>query len=434
MFRKLFSHKSPGPDIRFGRHGDTHKSPEQQAAWGLAVEAFQAGSGGKALEYLLQYLRDEHAENVIWETRPAEKIVFVLLQGSQRIEGTWDPLIGLRAKAEVAKLEGPVPGLSKLLLSTNMALRYCHYALGADDVLCLRAESSVGEAYPHKIYQTLRELALTADKADDILAHNFPNVRFLGNAPITEASPVETGAKQFWLRAWVENALSEAAKPPANAYPQAITYLLLGTAYKIDYLLAPEGPLRDSIDQIDDCFAENPLQPLAERQQGMTALLQAILREKHTHWYRSAHTFGLRQPAAHERLSAIIGEEMALAEWFLHQNLPELACSAAEYAVGHCLYHYTAPPPVEAMFDLLFRVTCPEYYRDLGFRHRFADNSGNPRETAIRQSLKEIGARYHETFPFFAPLTAPLLYTSTAHFALSLLHFIKNADLRQPNL
>src|SRR3954470_15169788 len=109
MLDKLFNRnrrKAPvDPAITFGRYSDNNKPVEKVNRWTEADNLFKEKKYPESFDAFFEYLRDEEAQNVVYERNGAEGR-FQVYQGSKIVRGTFDKD---QVKAEVSLAKMPQP-------------------------------------------------------------------------------------------------------------------------------------------------------------------------------------------------------------------------------------------------------------------------------------------------------------------------------------
>src|SRR5882762_7692234 len=93
MFDKIFGRnkkkQEAGPDILFGRYSDNNKSLPQVTRWTDADNLFKEKKYPESIDAFFEYLRDDEAQNVVYERNGAEGR-FQVYQGSKIVRGTFN--------------------------------------------------------------------------------------------------------------------------------------------------------------------------------------------------------------------------------------------------------------------------------------------------------------------------------------------------------
>ncbi len=431
--RLLYLNKRPAdpPDLILGRYTDAFKSKAQLAHWERAMRAYESGRVLEACRALLLYWLDEPRQNVRWQ-QDGDTLRFSLLQGSQRIEGQIEADY-VRAESKVAQAKELSVGFMRRLMEHNCSLKFCRFALDPNNVLVLCFEIPLIEASPTRLHQALRELALWADKQDDLLVDEFSTL-----IPITfggkDLPEAEKAAKYAFITCQIRSAFDLMDKGPVRPEqrPGVYAYLLLSVIYRIDYLVRPEGVTMDILERASRSYFSRQEQPLYTRVLTLRRELQKILdrpREQVlAELYRTEATFGLVAPLPFERLVQLIENERNNMEWALEKGYDTLAMAVPQYLVSYTLFHYVPPEPVYDLLRLFLRVTESEFFDALGLPI-FTKANGSLHRSAVLVAIEELVAKHRKTTPNFKPKTQLLDFSSMPMFGKTFLELICRLEL-----
>ncbi|HNG90494.1 MAG TPA: hypothetical protein PK858_09825, partial [Saprospiraceae bacterium] len=237
------------PNIPFGRYTDAYKSKEQADLFNRALECFESGERLAAYRAFLSYLKDDRQDNIEWEEeKQGEQTVlkFQFWQGSRRIFGTATEE-KLSAESHIAVAEDLQVGFLRRLMEANYSLKFSRFALAPDNMLAIKFETRGVDGSPLKLLHALRELAIHADKQDDLLLDEFKTLRPVETHSYGNVTEQEKEVKYAFVREQIEAvcALLDQKKPEPDKYPGTYAYLLLAVAFKFDYLIKPEGFMMD---------------------------------------------------------------------------------------------------------------------------------------------------------------------------------------------
>ncbi len=438
LFGSLFSfgkQKTAEPSVVFGRYSDAYKSEAQQAAWNRSLILFEEGRPLDAYRELLTFMRDDAENNVTWK-EDEKGIQFEFRQGSRRITGQANRE-RVKVESRIAWAEDLNVAFMRRLAEHNFALRYARFALTPDNCIAIVFDSSIKDGSPYKLLQAFRELAINADKQDDLLLEEFRSLRPV-EEPLTDPDlPLrEKTAKSDYTHQEIGvllQALKE-GKPDPNRYPGGYVYLMLGTAFRLDYLVRPEGFMMDTLEKIyQTYFAKDEKQPAAKVEM-LKKLFQKIIdrapEDLQQEMYRTRSTFGINPAVRHDRIQALIDGELPKMEWHLEQRHSEMmAMAIPKYIVGYALFHYAPPPPVTALMQLFLRVSEHTFFTALGFSNKMVGPEGKLQKNAIEQAIKQVAESWRSRFPKIKVNTSGLDYTSLPLFARSYLTMVRNMEL-----
>ena len=419
------------PQHRFGRYTDAYKSKAKHAAYTQAADAFEDDRFLNSVEAFLDYLRDEAEDNVKWQ-REGDELYFELYQGSKRVTGLADAS-HLRASARIARLTTPNGELLQRLTAMNYELKYSRFALDAEDCLTIIFDTPVYDASPYKLYYALKEMALRADKQDDLLLEEFDDA--LSPVEVTHLEPLSAREKELkldFLRQRIQSLLDYLDSGQLDPYehPGAVAYLLLDLVYRLDYLLTPEGHTMEALERMHRMyFAQEDDQPVTHKNVRLLAELQQLLERAPESFgeelYAGKSTFGITLPVSHDRLATLINNELPNLDWYQDNGYPEVARAIPGYIVGYALFNYAIPLPDRELLHLYYRVTEEAYFRELGYTERCLDKEGRPSKKAVRSAVSRVVRRYREAYPWFSPEVGEVGYGSMIDFSRTFLEMVK---------
>lgn len=436
FFERLFGNfsgqKNNQPDVVFGRYSDAYKTADQMAAWERSLQLFDEGQPLEAYRTFFRYLRDEAADNVRWNDNP-DLLHFEFWQGSRHITG-FANAEKLKAESKIALAGDLNVGFLRRLMEANFALKFSRFALTPDNALAIVFDTSTQDGSPLKLQQALRELALHADKQDDLLLDEFKSLQAV-DPVITDLPEAEKQVKYDYLRAQIEQsfAVFDRGKPDPNQYPGGYAYLFLAQAFRLDYLLRPEGFMMDALEKMHGSYfakdERTPQRKVLGLRQDFQQLYERPKEDFYKEFYRTRSTFGINQAVNHDRLVALIDGELPNMEWHLQQNHAELALAIPQYIAGYALFHYAPPLPDRDLLHLFFQVTEQAFFKTLGFRLELLDEKGLPERRNVTAAIKDIFEANKAKYPKLRADFNVLNFSSMPLFAKTYLEMIRNLDL-----
>jgi hypothetical protein len=240
-----------GPHIPFGRYSDNNKPIEKVERWNEADQLFKEKKYHRSIAAFFDYLRDEDAANVEHEQING-KGKFSFYQGSKIVRGFYDEEM-MEAEVALAKMAAPSVPVMRRLLEMNFTLYYTRFAIN-EDKLCMMFDSDIQTANPSKLYYALKELSTKADKQDDLLVQDFTSLVPVDTDHIMQVPVEEKEVKYKYMQKWITETLQLVQSVDADKYSGGIAYLLLALAYRLDFLMVPEGTLLLDIERIVDIY------------------------------------------------------------------------------------------------------------------------------------------------------------------------------------
>ncbi len=424
MLDKIFSRpnkkqendKEPG--IIFGRYSDNNKSVTKVEKWNLADTLFKEKKYFQSIDAFFEYLSDDEIENVVHK-RDGNKGAFYFFQGSKIIRGTYDEHL-LEAEAQLALMPVPSVPVMRRLLEMNFTLYYGRYAMDKGKLYML-FESDINTANPSKLYYGLKELATKTDKQDDLLVQDFNSLQPVDTDHLEAIPDEEKEIKFRHFKKWITETLDTINSIDADKYSGGIAYLLLALAYRIDYLIVPEGKLLLSLEKVVEIYFRKDERQVTEKNQEMMECFQKLLEKERSEFFpylfRSRYTFSIVTPQNFKTIADAIYNANQNINWYKENKLPEVAARISEYGISYCQYSYSLPKPVTELFHLFMNVNYNDYFIELGFDELLYDkNSRQYNKEAIIQRIEAIEAKWKEKYPEFKMKTDKIKFDNQVAF------------------
>ena len=407
MLDKIFSwskkktEETTEPEIRFGRYSDNNKTVEKVEWWNEAESLFKEKKYYESLNAFFEYLKDDEQENVFHE-KEGSKGQFSFFQGSKVIRGFYDEE-KFEAEVHLAQMPQPSVPVMRRLLELNFNLYYSRYALN-EDKLAMLFDSDIETANPSKLYYGLKELSTKADKQDDLLVHDFATLLPMDNSHIIEIPEEEKAIKLKYFKLWIQETIDLAGTIDADKFSGGIAYLLLALAYRIDYLILPEGKLLSELEKVVEIYFRKDDRPVTEKNQEMMDCYQRLLlkdkEEFYPYLFRSKYTFSIVTPQNYKTITDSIFNANQNIAWYRENKLIDIAAQISEYGFSYCQYSYSLPRPISELFQLFMQINYSNYFKELGFRNDFLHSETNEYDKeAIISRIKAIDQKWKTKYP-----------------------------------
>jgi len=419
--KKKVEEQQKEPAISFGRYSDNNKPIEKVSRWTDADNLFKEKKFTESFDAFFEYLRDDSMNNVVHERNGAEGR-FLFYQGSKIIRGTYNAE-HLEAEATLARMPQANVPVMRRLLEGNFTLYYTRYAMH-DERLCMRFDSDVETANPSKLYYGLKELATKADKQDDLLIQDFTSLESLDTDHIVEIPEAEKEIKYSWFQKFIAENLSYIRSLDSDKFSGGIAYMLLALAYRIDYLVVPEGKVLQEIEKIVDIYFKKDERTVLEKNRDMIVEFEKLVnfskQEVFNALYRSKHTFAIVSPQNWKTIADAIYNANQNINWYRDNNYPRIAAQISEYGMGYCQFSYSLPRPVTEFFHLLMRVNHGEYFKALGFKKTYYSPESNEfNQEKIEAKINNIIDKWKEKYPKLKMKTDKIKYDNLMEFNVS---------------
>jgi len=421
MFDRIFKwgkKKPERPAIQFGRYSDNNKSKEKINLWAVAEKLYKEKKYYESISSFFQYLKDDEVNNVAFQ-RFGTHFKFEIYQGSKIVRGSGN-LKRLHAKVILAKMQQHSVPVMRRLLEQNYSLHYSRYSLNHGK-LYMQFDDDIKDASPNKLYYALKELSITADKQDDLLVQDFHLLEKLDTDHIEEIPMHEKEIRYEYMQKWIRETLQVVKELDAEKFVGGITYLLLALVYRIDFLITPEGTVRNELEKIQSVyFKKDNLSNLQKNSLMVVTIEQMQQKSKEEVFkdlFRSTSTFSIRQPVNYSNISeAITGANKSMA-WYRDNKHPEIASTISEYGISFCQYSLSLPRPLTEFFHLFMEVNYNEYYTSLGFKEVYYNiNSGRFNKEKIEESISSICRKWKKKHTHLVFNVLKLKYESRVSF------------------
>lgn len=406
------------PRISFGRYSDNNKTVEKTNRWADADRLFKEKKYQESMDAFFDYLRDDETGNAALQ-RNGAGFNFQIYQGSKIVKGSGNT-DHLQAEVSLTRMTQPSVPVMRRLLEQNFALYYSRYALDGDR-LCMRFDSDIEAANPNKLYYALKELATKADNQDDLLVQDFASLQPLDTDHAEPVSPAEMETKYAFMQKWIAQTLDYILTLDADKFSGGISYLLLALAFRIDYLVCPEGAIRNALEKIPLLYFAKDEKPVLEKNQAMIEGfkgLQARTKEEFAkNLYHPRSCFALGVPQVHKTIADAINVANNNMAWYRDNNYPLIGQQVVEYGFSYCQYAYSLPKPLSEFFLVLMKANYSEYFSSLGFSELYYDPEKKKfNERAITDKINNISEVWRKKYPSLYFNTQSLRYDNLLNF------------------
>ena len=421
---KPFTSPLPGlASVQFGHFSDTNNSPAHTEKRTKAIELFREKKYQSSLEILLGWIQSERDGSAIqWQETGSQTFDFTLHQSTRLIEGNFDGQF-LHACVPLARSDAPGTAVMRRMLELNNDLQYTSAGLDEEGTFYLVFDTEASTASPQKVFNGLRELALVADRQDDDLRADFPDLLPVPSAPIKLLSEKELEVKSTYFHKWIGDTLAEAQNLDMDAYAGAIAHLLLTLVYRLDLLLSPDGRLMLELEEISNLYwADKDEKTLVSRN---AAMLKAV--RKLQSWtlddlaaclHLTKDSFAGHPPPQLNKMRDNIVVALRDAEVYAGRSQPQLESTLLEYGLLCNQYLYAMPDLVRDLTLIQQAVLHPRFFADLGLEVAFYDEAHDTvNAEAVARSVGAALEEWKAVFPRADIDFSKLNFASRAAFA-----------------
>ena len=387
--------------LRLGRYSDAYKSADQLAAWERSMAYFAEGNLARCFLHFLHYLRDPVEQNIHWVADQKGGLSFELLQGSRRISG-WLGEPFCEAVTTIGLCRPCAEPLLSELLKVNDKLQYCRYGLGSDGQIVLRWSANASESDPYRLFFSLRELSVQADKIDDLLIQQYKDVQPVFEPHIQEYPEGENQIRVKWLRTKVHDLMSWYAKDRSfhERYPGGLSYAILALLYKVEFLLCPQGALREAIEQAHKTYFQAGQGNAQERMEHLLAIMESAVartdQDLHGEFYKVVTTFGLVQPISFHQLKTQIETELAQIDAYDRGDTRVYVPHISSFLIGYGLFNYALPGFVRDLYALYYYMEEERLLFTLGMPPFLEGESKHRAKDKLVHTVRELQATWSD--------------------------------------
>jgi hypothetical protein len=403
----------------FGRYSDCNKSNAQLDEWDLTVKLQKELKFKDSFRALLNYIGDPALKNLTYEEK--EGIIhFQFQQGSKLVHGTSDG-VQMVAESRIAAFEKPSLPVMRKLATLNYSLKYSWFSIH-DNTFMIGTKALHADSSPTKLYYALREIAINADKQDDIIVDEFSSLQQTDSSCIVEIPTHEKEVKRKYLHQWIDETLKKAEELDPVKSNGLISYLLLTLNLRIDYLICPQGVLMDKIEKIQGIYSHKEKDYILKNKEIISAFKEirqlpdeAIFKSL----YNTISTFSIVSPANYKQVADFIFEEAKSRDFYLNNRNFDAIVVIYEYIAGYLFFNYGLSKPIHDLVNLFMHVMHNSFYQEMGLSVQYQDATGNLNKQKIVSAIQQILNENRKKYPLFSFRDSVLDFSSKYRFAMT---------------
>jgi hypothetical protein len=241
------------------------------------------------------------------------------------------------------------------------------------------------------------------------------------NEHLVEIPEEEKAIKFRYFKLWIQQTLDLAGSIDADKFSGGIAYLLLALAYRIDYLIVPEGKLLSELEKIVEIYFRKDDRMVTEKNQEMMECYQRLLSKEEEMFYpylfRSKYTFSIVTPQNYKTISDSIFNANQNVAWYRENKLTDIAAQISEYGFSYCQYSYSLPRPISELFRLFMQINYTNYFKELGFKSDYYNEETKQYDQEnIIARIKAIEQKWKSKYPEFDFKTDKLKFDNKVSF------------------
>jgi hypothetical protein len=415
----------------FGRFSDSFKSKEKTDFWRVAVESFENKNYFDSFRNFVKYADDDETNNIKL-TDNGSSLDIEFYQGTKLVKVKIDDK-KVNAESDIAIVTKSGVAFMRRLLELNYGLYYSRFSL-KDGMIVLKFDSSIIDCSPSKFYYAIKEIALKADKQDDLLTKDFNMLQ-----PVIEVNTIiipesEKNIKYKFYKKWIEETIKTVNLLNEKSYEGGISYLLLSLVYKIDFFLLPEGNIVNELEKLSSNYFTDDGKTFIEKNNSLKDGLQKLNDEPENKviesFYKTISAFSVLNPTNFSPVLNIIKDNQKNIKYYIDNKNEKIALAIYEYIFGYCLYNYGMVKCVSHFFKLAMVLINYEYYLEItgssGNKYFIDENKLDEKliKDEINDEIKNSGTEY----PELSLNTANLNFSSLLNLLHSFLKEIQNLN------
>ena len=410
--------RTEGVGIYFGQFSDNTKTIQQIQTCRRAINLIEEQQHLDGVEAYFGYLKDERFNNVVWQ-REGDQLSFLIYQGPVIVRGNVSGNI-LKANVDIGSVEEPDNSLTDYLLEENHKNYYSRFSLKGNHIKVNIELDLTRQGISSLLYENLRELSLQSEKAFRHIQASFPQIVPTDTATDISIPHAETTMKYKYFRKWIEETLEIAGEQDVIA--ESVLYRTL--AYRLDFLLAPEGLLKKTINDIHWIYFTNDGSSEEYRNQKMEQKFRQLLakpeKEITKSFCRTLYTFTQRRKPAENEVMDIL-EELQEDIRFYSDREPEVVKNLYQQAPLNMQYVCSMARPFTDLFVVYMQVMYSDYFRDLDLP-AFRSDDGKIDVLSVKKAIRSIEESWQATYPDFRFNTDEVMYDSSGSFYPSFIY------------
>lgn len=405
--------------VRLGRYSDCNKTESQLKFWDDSVALRKDGRHLDSFRALLGYIKDPALNNLSYKENNGV-IEFNFQQGSKIINGRCDAT-EMSAECRIAAFDTPSVPVMRKLATLNYSLKYSWFAIH-DNAFLIKTRGLHADSSPTKLYWALREVAINADKQDDLIVQEFSSTHQVDSSDTPDIPMSVKEIKFRYLHKLIDTAFEKInALDPVKNNGQ-ISYILLTLNMKIDYLLAPEGVLTDKLEKIQGIYNHKDkdyLQKNSEMKDAFKEIRDMPADTVYKSFYNTISTFSIVSPAGYKQVADFVFNESKTKDYYLEHKNYEAIVSIYEYIAAYLFFNYGMKAPLQQITSLFLHIFNNEYYNEIGYPEKYRDSNGNLNNQKIINSIQKIVNQNRALYPKFQFRTQQLDFSSDHRFAIT---------------
>ncbi len=378
-------------DFFFGQYAGVEKNKLQCDYFEKSIQNYKVQKFLDAFEYFFRYLRSSETENLAF-TRDKSKIDFSLIQGSKIIRGLINEQ-DIYAEAEIVRFADTETKVMHKLLQENYFLKYCKFAI-KNNIYNLKFHSITSDTNPESLYSALLEMAIYADKYDDLLINEFKNMTPMNTKHIHYITGKKVNLRLSYLKKLCKDIINTTIDNKNLNRTYVTHYKMINKLYAIDYLIAPGGTLKNKIRTLIDTSIKTDESQKHELNKKIKHDIDELLKSDETELKNDLQgiikTFPEKEISDLSKIKNFIKQNLNKAHFFSNEYLLESRNLIMENTVVSLPYKFGMTATHEKILLILWQYYHPDFFNETSFKNIFFINNNQFNEKLIKNYISSI--------------------------------------------
>ena len=420
----------------FGRGINADMAKNEEELFNKAYEAFEKKEIINAYEYFFQSLlnyKDGTSNQNIILIREAEKLRFIIYQGSARINGhTTDEK--LYAEVTMVKKENANVALKRYVLERNYQFTYVNYCSDTN-VIKLKINLDNITMTPQKAFYPIRELALNADYDKEHMLSEFGQNELEEITHIKKPEKSEMKVKYKYLHKWIDQLNDKIHTLPSDDNVGMQSFLYLNFLFQIDYLMVPKFKIYQNMTKkLQDYFGDEDTLPEvknAELAKYILTLEKLSYEEFSENFYDAKYTFSQIEKSSYDEFVTFMEDSLIKLRWYKNNRHPQIIPTIYSYISLYSLYNYGLNPPARKLLHLYTTVIYTDFFKAIGCNGYYDPEKNKFQKSDIISEIHDIVSEYKHRYKLLKNFDDELDFSSLNDFSNSYFNALKKLNFHE---
>jgi hypothetical protein len=378
-------------DFFFGQYSGLEKNKLHYDYFQKAIQNYKAQNFLDAFEYFFRYLQNTDTENLAF-TRDKSKIDFSLIQGSKIIRGLINEQ-DIYADAEIICFEDTETELMYKLLQVNYSLKYCKFAI-KNNIYNLKFHGITTDTNPESLYSALLEMAIYADKYDDLLINEFNNLNPVNTKHIHHIAGKKVNLRLKYLQKLCKDIISTTGDNKNHNQATVTHYKIINKLYAVNYLISPGGTIKNKIRTLIDTSLKTDESKKLELNKKIKHDIDELLKSNETELKNDLQeiikTFPEKEISDLSEIKNYIQQNLNKTRFFSNDYLHENRNLIIKNTILSLPYKFGLTVTHDKILLILWQYYYPDFFNETSFKNVFFTDSNQFDEKSIKNYISSV--------------------------------------------